>query len=457
MLLVILKRLSVVIWLFLLMVSHVYSDTLTKALENAYDNSDELRIQRTLVRENDEKVASGVAGKRPMISLNPSVSSGYSFSSSCMGFCNSTTANISITAEASVLDAGRSDIKILQAKEQINIERLTLHEIEQDVLLTALKAFVDLRRNMEFVALERSSVALLEKEIQAAKDRYAVGEITKTDVSFAESRLESAKGQLSRQLGLMEISKEQYKLVVGLEPGDLQSPPNLPVLPGSLDIAKSNALTKHPTIKKLNIASKISDLDLDLARANYKPKVGFSGSISDTSASGKLSSTVSLGGELLLYGGGLRSSAERSAIAKVEGSKIKLLLNSRKIMQGVANSWAQLNIARALISANIKQIKAAEIAYRGVKDEAEFGLRTTLDILDAEQNLMAAKVQLASTKRDEYVRAYELLKAMGMLTAKNLNLNVIQHDVTKNYDAVKNAPRKNQFFKLDNLLKRWGQ
>ena len=84
-------------------------------------------------------------------------------------------------------------------------------------------------------------------------------------------------------------------------------------------------------------------------------------------------------------------------------------------------------------------------------------LRTTLDILDAEQSLMAAKVQLVSTKRDEYVAAYELLKAMGLLTAQNLNLNVKQYDVTKNYDAVKNAPRNNQFFKLDNLLKRWGQ
>ena len=127
------------------------------------------------------------------------------------------------------------------------------------------------------------------------------------------------------------------------------------------------------------------------------------------------------------------------------------------IRQGVANRWAQLNIARALIVANENQIRAAETAYRGVKDEAEFGLRTTLDILDAEQSLMAAKVQLASTKRDEYVAAYELLKAMGLLTAKNLNLNVKQYDVTKNYDAVKNAPRNSQFFKLDNLLKRWGQ
>ena len=201
----------------------------------------------------------------------------------------------------------------------------------------------------------------------------------------------------------------------------------------------------------------MSDLDLELARASYNPQIGFSGSISDSSASGKLSSSLSLVGEVVLYNGGLRSSAERSAIASVEGVRIELLHNTRKILQGVANRWVQLSIARALISANEKQIRAAETAYRGVQDEAEFGLRTTLDILDAEQSLMSAKVQLASTKRDEYVAAYELLKAMGLLTAQNLNLNVKQYDITKNYDAVKNAPRNNQFFKLDNLLKRWGQ
>ena len=316
---------------------------------------------------------------------------------------------------------------------------------------------MDLRRNMEFLALERNSVTILEKEVQAAQDRFDVGEITKTDISFAEARLEAAKGKLSNQEGLLKIAKEQYLIAVGEQPINLVAPARLPEIPETLSIAKDQAAKSHPTILSLKLKSKMSDLDLELARANYNPQIGFSGSISDSSASGKLSSSLSLVGEVVLYNGGLRSSAERSAIASVEGVRIELLHNTRKILQGVANRWVQLSIARALISANEKQIRAAETAYRGVQDEAEFGLRTTLDILDAEQSLMSAKVQLASTKRDEYVAAYELLKAMGLLTAQNLNLNVKQYDITKNYDAVKNAPRNNQFFKLDNLLKRWGQ
>ena len=437
--------------------SSLSAGTLKQALEHAYNSSDELSIQRAVIRKTDEYVASGIAGKRPIISINPSVSSGYSFSTSCGGFCNSTSANVSLKATASVLDSGRADIKILKAKEKVKTERLSLIAIEQNVLLTALKAFMDLRRNMEFVALERNSVKLLKKEVQAARDRFEVGEITKTDISFAESRLEAAKGKLASQMGNLEIAKVQYEMAIGILPGELGSPPPLPLMPETLEMAKANASQQHPTILKLQQGSKISDLDLNFARADYKPTFGLSGNINDSSSTGKLTSTVSVGGEVILYQGGLRSSAERVALAGVEKARIELLYNTRKVLQGVANRWAQLNIAKALIAANQKQIKAAETAYRGVKDEAEFGLRTTLDILDAEQSLMAAKVQLASTKRDEYVAAYELLNAMGLLTAKNLNLNVKEYDVTKNYDAVKDAPRKSQFLKLDNLLKRLGQ
>ena len=451
------KKIVIVSTLLLMIPSSLLSATLKQTLESAYNNSNELKIQRALIRKTNEEVASSVASKRAKVSLNPSVSSGYSFSSSCLGFCNSSTANINLKAEASVLDSGRANLRISKAKAGVELQRLSFRLIEQNVLLEALKAFVDLRRSMEFLALERNSVTILEKEVQAAQDRFAVGEITKTDISFAEARLEAAKGKLSNQEGLLKIAEEQYLIAVGEKPNNLETPIRLPEIPETITLAKDQAAKFHPTILSLKLKSKISDLDLELARANYNPRIGFSGSVSDSSASGKLSSSLSLAGEVVLYNGGLRSSAERSALMSIEEVRLELLHNTRKILQGVANRWVQLNIARALISANEKQIKAAETAYRGVKDEAEFGLRTTLDILDAEQSLMSAKVQLASTKRDEYVAAYELLKAMGLLTAENLNLNVEQYDFSKNFDAVKDAPRNSQFFKLDNLLKRWGQ
>ena len=160
---------------------------------------------------------------------------------------------------------------------------------------------------------------------------------------------------------------------------------------------------------------------------------------------------------MVLYQGGARSSEERKALTAVEKARSNLIYQTRRIQQAVATRWSQLNIARALIVANNKQIRAAETAYRGVRDEAEFGLRTTLDILDAEQSLMAAKVQLASTRRDEYVAAYELLKSVGLLTVSNLNLDVDEYDVKRNYELVKDAPRKGQFFKFDNLLKKLGK
>lgn len=453
----VIRNLALVSSLLLAISSSLHADTLNKAMVDAFNNSAELNIQRATIRETDEKVAARVAAKRVNVQAKQNVSSGYSFSMSCGGFCNSTSAGLSIEASSSILDGGRSDIEILIAEAQVKIERSLLVEAEQSVLLAAVKAFMDLRRNMEFVALEKNSVKLLQKEVQAAQDRFTVGEITKTDISFAESRLEAAKGKLANQLGLLEISKEQYQMAIGRAAGDLKNPPPLPEIPSTLEVAKSISSKNHPIIFNLKQAVLISELGLDLSKANYRPTFDVSGGLSDLSTTGKLSANVSVTGKAILYTGGSRSSAERSALTAVQKARSQLLHQSKIIRQGVANRWAQLNIARALIVANENQIRAAETAYRGVKDEAEFGLRTTLDILDAEQSLMAAKVQLASTKRDEYVAAYELLKAMGLLTAKNLNLNVKQYNVTKNYDAVKNAPRNSQFFKLDNLLKRWGQ
>ena len=434
----------------------LFADTLKLALENAYNNSDELLIQRMSIRESDEAVAQSVAAKRPTFSAVQNLSSAYAYSGTCGGFCSSSSVSTSLSAAMSVLDGGKKDLGVSIKKVQLFAERVTLKEREQDVLLSAVKAFMNLRRSLEFVALEQNSVKLLKRQVQAARDRFEVGEITRTDISFAESRLEAAKGKLASQIGNLEISIESYKMAIGVAPGELRDPPPLPDLPKTLEIAKISASKHHPTVMALQHAVEIADLQLDLTKFNYRPTFSLSGELGDSSKTGKLSSNLSLGGSVVLYQGGARSSKERKALATVEKARTNLLYQTRRIQQGVATRWAQLNIAKALISANNRQIRAAETAYKGVTDEAEFGLRTTLDILDAEQSLMAAKVQLASTRRDEYVAAYELLKSIGLLTVKNLNLDVKEYDVQTNYKKVKDAPSSSRFLKLDKLLKKLG-
>ena len=434
----------------------LFADTLKLALENAYNNSDELLIQRMSIRESDEEVAQSVAAKRPTFSAVQNLSSAYAYSGTCGGFCSSSSVSTSLSAAMSVLDGGKKDLGISINKVQLFAQRVTLKEIEQEVLLSAVKAFMNLRRSLEFVALEQNSVKLLKRQVQAARDRFEVGEITRTDISFAESRLEAAKGKLANQIGNLEISIESYKMEIGVTPGELRDPPPLPDLPKTLEIAKISASKHHPTVLALQHAVEKADLELDLTKFNYRPTFSLSGELGDSSRTGKLSSNLSLGGSVVLYQGGARSSKERKALATVEKARTNLLYQTRRIQQGVATRWAQLNIAKALISANNRQIRAAETAYKGVTDEAEFGLRTTLDILDAEQSLMAAKVQLASTRRDEYVAAYELLKSIGLLTVKNLNLDVKEYDVQTNYKKVKDAPMSSRFLKLDKLLKKLG-
>ena len=367
----------------------------------------------------------------------------------------STTFNLS--ASLLLLDFGRRETRIAMAKETVLLTRETLTKVEQNVLLGAVAAYVDVMVKGQIIDLRNSNVRLVTQELRAAQDRFEVGEITKTDVSIAEARLAAAKAELSAAEGAMLIARESYKAATGQYPGHLTSLSRAPKLPASLEAARSVALKTHPDVKIAQRAVTIADLAVDLSKADFRPTVSATAraSINDRGIESQ-SFGLSLNQEL--YSGGRKASVLRQSIAKNDGARADLSQAAVNVSEAVGTAWANLLVANATVEAGDRQIRASQTAFDGVREEARLGTRTTLEVLDAEQELLNAKVSRLQSEANRYIGVYNVLASMGLLTVQHLGLGVATYDPETYYNRVKTAPvHSAQGKKLDRILDKLGR
>jgi outer membrane protein len=325
------------------------------------------------------------------------------------------------------------------AANMVFASRENLKASDQSVLLSAATAYLDVRRDQKNFALSQNEVTVTEQQVKAMQDRFAVGAVTRTDVALVQARLASIKTSLAASSGRLALSKEIYRAVIGAEPVDLQAAPLLPKLPNSLAEAESIAMREHPSILAARFAEKAAEFDIARARAASLGTVSLGGSVEYTNVPGAFVNTeakVTVSGQLPIYNGGVLSSSIRSAAQVLESRKATTQNVMRQIRQATASSWANIRVGRASIIAARLQIEASQIAFDSIKEETRLGSRTTLDLLDAEQDLLAAHSNLVSAQRDEYVAGLNLLSSMGLLTVKNLDLGIPAYDPQVNFDAV---------------------
>jgi len=441
----------------------VTAQTLTDALISAYRNSVLLEINRAGLRATDESVAQAWAALRPTLSLRGS--SGYSAPTYNLD-SGSFTHALNLDASLKLWDGGANYLAAEVARLNVSAARQTLIDVEQSVMLNAVTAFMDMRRDTQFLALSERSMHVIERQVQAARDRFEVGDITRTEVSQAESRLASAVAEVALRQGNLEISREVYHIAVGVYPGELQPPPPLPDFPNTLQDAQHIGSHTHPSILRAQHVVKASEFNVLRAEASTKLNITLSGNINVTQRdfirvrplSPSTTSSITLGGSLPIYSGGALSSAYRQALAIDERSRFELLQAGKIVSQNVARFWALINISRASIVARHKQVRASRVALRGVQEEANFGARTTLDVLDAERELLIAESNLVAAQRDEAVAIYSLLSTMGLLTVKHLGLGIATYNTDDNYNRVWNAPVKTERgILLKRIFKRAGR
>lgn len=430
-----------VICVFALMVvagAPLRAESLADALRDAYQTSGLLDQNRAVLRAADEDVAQSLAALRPVVTWQ--LRSTYSENSgrNPNSVSDDINSSLSLNLDLLVADGGASALATEAQKELVLQTRQGLIEIEQNVLFRAVEAYTNVRRNTEFVALRRSNVGVITQELRAANDRFQVGEVTRTDVALAEARLASSRSLLAAAEGGLAQAVEEYRAVVGRVPGrlDVVGPAAVQY---SLADARAFAARRHPAIIGAQRAVTVAELNIRRAETALQPRLRLQGSVV---VNDEYNSTESLGLTYggTIYAGGQLQSAIRQLQARRDGARANLLVTSQRINQTVGNAYALLNVARASREASDLQIRAARTAFRGVREEATLGARTTLDVLNAEQELLDAQANSISAQADEVVASYRVLASLGLLTAEHLKLGVQSYDPAAYYNLVRDAP-----------------
>ncbi|WP_101065440.1 TolC family outer membrane protein [Roseovarius salinarum] len=442
------------------------AETLGRALADAYENSGLLEQNRALLRAADEDVAQTVSRLRPIVDWSADVT--HTASRRRAGTpvtieSHSTDLNLGLSASLLLYDFGATDLQIEAAKENVLATRQALVGVEQQVLLRAVEAFMNVRRTSEVVALRRNNLNLIREQLRAARDRFEVGEVTRTDVSQAEARLAAAQSGLAAAEGDLARAKEEFTAAVGRRPGGLVPPRRMPDIGGSVEDAKARAMQRHPDMRRARRDVTVAELNVRVAEAARRPTINLTGRIGAGEELGgsDFSRTGSIGIQATgpIYRGGRLSSLTRQAMARRDAARGSLHDTRLRIARNVGNAYASLRATRAGIEASREAVRAARVAFRGVREEANLGARTTLDVLDAEQELLNARADLISAEADLYIAAYAVLAATGQLTARDLNLDVQLYDAAAYYNLVKDAPlpSSEQGRKLDRVLRALGK
>lgn len=438
------------------------ADNLSDALIGAYKSSGLLEQNRALLRVQDENVAQAVAGLRPIINWTIKASNRNS-NSSPQGFVKTDQLSTGLELSLLLFDGGSTRLKQLAAQQTVLATRQGLLNVEQQVLFGAVQAYVNVLLQQETVRLQTNNLRLLQEELKASQDRFEVGEVTRTDVALAQSRLASARSTLIQSRGDLLAAQASYVEAVGHPIRTTAGQPPLPKRVASLQAAENIAARNHPSLLGQQHTVKAADYSVDAARKGLGPNVRLTADISaTTNLNGRAHSDTS-GGTITytqpIYAGGSLASALRSSIAVRDAERGALITAQRTVAQDVAEAYVTLEAATASLVSSNESVRAAQVAFEGIREEATLGARTTLDVLQAEQDLLNALTARVQARASQTTAAYSLLQAQGLLTAEHLGLAVEIYDPTLYYNLVKDAPAQvsRQSRDLDRVLRALGK
>jgi outer membrane protein len=427
------------------------AETLQEALVQAYGTNPNLTAARAGQRAVDEGVPLAKADGRPDASVSASYSENFPRSdginfSADRAFSGSVNVSVPLYAGGSVRNA------IKAAKNRVQAGVADLRATESSVFSAVVGAYMDVIRDESVVELNRAQVGVLQVNLEATKDRFQIGDLTRTDVAQSEARLALSISQLESARANLIRSKEVFIQLVGKEPGTLDAPPPLPNLPASPDDAVTISLDNNPDLIAAKERSEAALYDRKSASGTLLPRVsGFgSGSYSDTFGSintGNIpagdstshGSQVGVRASIPLYQGGRPSALIRQAQARLGQTQELQIAAERDAIAQTRASYASWKASQEVIVSSERAVSANELSLEGVKAENSVGNRTILDILNAEQELLNSKVQLVTARRNAYVAGFSLLAAMGRAEARDLGLeDGPLYDPAVNYNAVKN-------------------
>ncbi len=423
------------------------SESLVSALSHAYATNPKLAAERASLRATDEGVAKAKSGWRPKVSAAASATVGTSKTKPMPNAWRKyDNERVSITLQQPIFDGLKTHYGVLAAKAQVKAGRQNLLATEQQVLLDAVMAYMNVVRDREIVRLRRRNVKVFREQLRATRDRFNVGDVTRTDVSQAEAALAGARAQLAQAQAQLADSEAAYEEVIGRKPNGVYFPRRLPrALPRTLAEALRRAARKNPQVLAAAYGEEAARHAVEVAFGDLLPKLNLQASLSYNRNKQERQrpnrtrdANIGLSLQVPLYSGGYNHAAVREARHKAEAAALQVAVARRAVEKAVVQAWYNLQAAKRLIAAASAQVRAAKLAYNGVREEYKAGSRTTLDVLNARQDLNNARVELVKARAAKVSSAYALLAAMGELTARRLGLRVARYDARPHYERVKN-------------------
>ncbi|WP_462120630.1 TolC family outer membrane protein [Methylorubrum extorquens] len=424
------------------------AETLESALSRAYQANPALNAARANLRVTDEDVNRFQAGYRPNAAISADIGieqtqgqvSGQSIGGS-RGLTRPGGAGLTINQN--VFDGFQTDNRVRAAESTVLSTREGLRQTEMNTLFNAAQAYMNVLSDTATLELQRNNVEVLEEQLRQTRDRFNVGEVTRTDVAQAEARLAGARSQVSAAEAALRASIGIFRQIVGVEPRQLA--PGRPLdryVPASLDQAILIGLKEHPQILASLHAVDVAELQVKVNEGALYPQAQITGAVQqryDQQFPGDNSVTASIVGRvnIPLYQGGAEYALIRQAKENVGRARLVADQDRDTIRASIVRTWGNLEASKAQVIASQAQVQANEVALNGVREEARVGQRTTLDVLNAQQELLSARVALIRAQRDRVVNSYDVVQAVGRLTVRFTSLPVTPYSAREHLDQVR--------------------
>ena len=412
------------------------------ALAKAYNFNPELKSFRSRLKSVDEQIPQAYAGWLPTATANYSY--GYEKQKSGNTQLNGNHPETkSLSVVQPIFNGGETLARTSRAFNAVTVGRAQLTDAEQQVLSDAVKAYMDVVRNSEILDLSTHNEQVLSEQLIATKDRFSLGETTRTDVAQSEARLARATSDKVRAAGNLDVAKANYLRVIGEPPVAVQMPKILPAIPSTLDESLAIGMKKNPQLIAADVARSIADDDVDILESAVLPDVSLRGTMSRQDGLSSRSGfsfdddSVTINATIPIFQSGAEYSRVRQSKRTRQQRVEEYDSTHDKTVENITSRWRDIETARASIVSNKSAVESATIALNGVRQEADVGTRTTLDVLDAEQELFVAKVNLVTAQAQEVIAIYAFRAAIGSLTAQDLALNVQVYDPTEHEKSVK--------------------
>ncbi len=423
------------------------AETIGGAISKAYLNNPDINQQRAAVRAADENIPKANSGYLPTVQANAQAALTDTSGAMFPGVAPvSRPRSYGATVQQNLWNGGKTDNSVRQAESAVLGAREQLRNTEQNVLLSAVQSYMDVLRDAATLDLDRNNVEVLQEQLRQTRDRFNVGEVTRTDVAMAEASLAGARATALTAQSTLQASMANYRRTIGDEPKNLS--PVAPVskpLPSSLPEAVSISQSEHPAIVASLHGVDSAELAIKINESSLYPVVNLTGSVTKSfdpqgfpNGSQQLNAAVM--GQLVvpIWDGGASYAGIRQAKELLGQQELATDLQRNNVRAAVVAAWGANQNSAGVVRAARAQVAAAEVALAGVREEAKVGQRTTFDVLTAQQTLLNARVQLVSAQHDQVVNSYTLLSAIGRLSTHRLGMTTIEYDPRTHFDQVKN-------------------